>query len=82
MEGNPSSETPGIGEDDNYWTVVIIGAVALLLLGLGFLLIVRNRNQAGKEMMLGYSDKTQDDYDYDKWLEEEERKLGIRSDES
>ncbi|MGA1821591.1 MAG: hypothetical protein ACMUIG_03605 [Thermoplasmatota archaeon] len=81
VEENPPSDTPISDKERTYWTAVIIGAAAILLIGIGILLYMRNRNQAGKEMMIGYSDRTQDDYDYDKWLREEERKLGIRTDE-
>ncbi|MEJ2068450.1 MAG: hypothetical protein P8Y09_11030, partial [Deltaproteobacteria bacterium] len=80
QESNPPSPTDVVKEDEG-WIYILIASIAVLFLLLfGFLILARYRRTEREEGRIDFIGRTED-MDYDRWLEREERRLGIRRSE-
>lgn len=70
-------------DEKDYWTPILLG-ILLMLIILAFIVVLvrRNRKMEYGEARIGYMERTDDDLDYERRLMEEERRLGIGSDEN
>ena len=68
-------------EEDNGLDVILIligGMIVLILFTIGIYALISYRSRSEEQTQIGYKRISEDDYDYDKRLEEEEKELGLR----
>jgi hypothetical protein len=82
QENNPNQPPPD--DDDlespstDYVTPLLISLIFIVIMVIGFILLMRRyREKKEEETRLDFVERTEDDVDYERRLEEEEKKLGI-----
>lgn len=82
VQDDPNSTDPDDSSPDGSMTLIIlIFLVIVLIIGtIAVFVFINHRRNTGEESMIGYRSMSEDDYIYDKQIDEEESKLGIKVD--
>jgi hypothetical protein len=79
---NGTEYDPPSTEERDYWMPILFGVVLMvIILAIVIVLVRHNRRKKDEEATIGYIERTEDDLEYERRLEEEEMSLGLTSDE-